>query len=150
MYRTRRIMSLVFWTIAGFVFLFMSMMGFFAFLRDRGFVQQADIAPATITDKFNRPNPNGDDEPPWYISYEYTLPDNSVVTDEKEISYYEFSNIYSVGNQFEVHYDPSDPSRHMADVEQDFKNRLQSLLAIFGLCVLMFLGSAWSYYRLTR
>jgi len=143
-------MSIIFWTIAGFVFLFMSMMGFFAYLRDQNFVRQAEIATATIIDKFNRPNPNGDSEPLWFIHYEYPLPDNTVVSDEKEISYYEFSNVYSVGNQFEVHYDPSNPSRHMADVEQEFKNRLQSLLIMFGLCVLMFLGSAWTYYRLTR
>jgi hypothetical protein len=149
-YRTRRIIRAIFWFVVGIVFLFMSMLGFFAYLRDSNFVRQAAVAPATVSEMYNRPNPNGDDEPLWYIHYEFTLPDNSAMAGDKEISYYEYLNIYAVGNQFEVHYDPTNPSLHLVDVQQEFKGRIRSFLILFAISVVMIIIGIADYFRFSR
>ncbi len=134
------IMYLVlFWGLS-VVFLIMVLIGSYTFVRDRSFLKGAVLTTATVSEKFNRPNPNGDSEPLWFMTYEFVLPDNRVVSKQEEISYFEYSNIYEPGTRIELHYNPADPDNHIFDTNRAFKNRLNSIYILLGLTIACFIG----------
>lgn len=130
--------QVLFWGI-GILFLVMTFIGGFTYIRDSNFVNQATVATAIIIDKYTTPNPNSDTEPNFFVEYQFRLADNSVVMDEAKVSYSEFVGVYNrLGSQFTVHYDDQNPTRNLFDAERDFPNRLTSLLLIFGISVMGF------------
>ncbi|MEM9955510.1 MAG: DUF3592 domain-containing protein [Chloroflexota bacterium] len=132
-YKFRRLLRQVFLWGVGIVFLVMTFIGGYMYLRDSNFVRQATVTSAIVTEKYTQPNPNDSSDPDLYVRYEFSLPDNTVISDETTVSYNEYTSVYAIGRQYEVHYDADNPSRHLFDVERSFPNRLNSLLLIFGI-----------------